>query len=114
METNSRIKGKVIVITGASSGIGATTAKLLASQGAQLVLGARRIEQLRKVAESIRKAGGEVSYLQTDVKRPEEVNALVALAQEQFGRLDVLINNAGVAQLALLEEVDVAGWDRND
>lgn len=111
MESTHRISGKVVVITGASSGIGEATAKYLAQHGAKVMLGARRAAHLETIALAIRDAGGEVAYLQTDVTKREEVSALVAMAQQEFGGLDVMINNAGVAQLALMEEIDVTGWE---
>jgi NADP-dependent 3-hydroxy acid dehydrogenase YdfG len=111
METNSRISGKVVVITGASGGMGAAIAILLAARGAKVVLGARRADQLEAVAAQIRETGGEVAFLKTDVTKREDVDGLAAFAQQLFGRMDVMINNAGIAQLGLLEEVDVKGWE---
>jgi NADP-dependent 3-hydroxy acid dehydrogenase YdfG len=92
---------KVVAITGAGSGIGAATAELLAERGARLVLAGRRADRLQEVAEKI---GGDVAWAVTDVRRREDLQALVALAKERFGRLDVLVNNAGVAYLGPLEE----------
>jgi len=105
------IKGKVVIITGASSGIGAAIAQELARNGAKVVLGARRIDRLKDLAEEIRHAGGEVAYSVADVKHREDLERLVALAREQFGRLDVIVNNAGIAQLSRIDALDVEGWE---
>ncbi|GDY71760.1 hypothetical protein SAV31267_012450 [Streptomyces avermitilis] len=94
------ITDKVVAITGASSGIGEATALLLAERGAKVVLGARRSPRLAELAARIEKAGGEVAHVRTDVKRREDLTALVATARERFGRLDVLVNNAGVAPIS--------------
>jgi len=106
------IEGKVIVITGASSGMGEAAAILLAAHGAKVVLGARRADRLEAIAERIRKAGGESIFLETDVTRPHDLTRLTALAVEHFGKLDVMINNAGISQLDKLEELDIAGWEQ--
>jgi len=106
------IENKVIVITGASSGIGKATAELLADQGAKVVLGARRADRLKTIAEAIEKNGGEAACLEIDVTRREDVAQLTALAVERFGRLDVMINNAGISQLYKIEELDVHGWEQ--
>lgn len=105
------IAGKVVVITGAGTGIGRATAVHLGSLGARVVLGARRQAQIAEVAEGIRAAGGEADYRATDVTRVEEVKALVGLAVERFGRVDVMINNAGVAPLSRLDEAKVDEWE---
>lgn len=86
----SGIKGKVVAITGASSGIGEATALLLAERGARLVLGARRSERLAELVARIEKAGGAAVQIRTDVTQRDDLHALVALAGECFGRLDVL------------------------
>ncbi len=109
---NAEIVGKVVVITGASSGIGKATAELLAAQGAKVVLGARRTEQLESVVAMIRQNGGEAVYAKTDVTERRDLEGLVALAVKQFGRIDVMVNNAGIAQLYRMEETDVAGWEQ--
>jgi len=93
------IQHKVIAITGASSGIGKATAELLAAQGAKVVLGARRTDRLKTIVEAIEQNGGEAACLETDVTRREDLAKLAALAVERFGRLDVMINNAGISQL---------------
>ena len=98
----SGIKDKVVVITGASSGIGEATALLLAERDAKVVLGARSPDRLEALASRIAAAGGEAAYARTDVKRREDVSNLVGLAIERYGKLDVLVNNAGVAPISLL------------
>ena len=88
------VEGKVVIITGASSGIGEETARVLAQNGAKLVLSARREERLKALAEEL---GTErVAYLKSDVSCQEDMQRLVALAKERFGRIDVLFANAGV------------------
>ncbi|MEJ2860513.1 SDR family oxidoreductase [Actinomycetospora flava] len=105
------VAGKVVAITGASSGIGEVAARLLTARGARVVLGARRADRLERVAAEIRGAGGAVAVLPTDVRRREDVAALVALARERFGRLDVLVANAGVGHVAPLDDQSVDAWD---
>ena len=90
------IKNKIVLITGASSGIGEATAKLLAKHGAKLVLGARRAGKLQTIVDSIQQDGGEAVYRVTDVTQPADLTALVATAQEAFGEPDVIFNNAGI------------------
>src|SRR3984885_6818723 len=102
---------KVIAITGASSGIGASSALLLAGRGAKVVLGARRTEPLEGLATRITQAGGEAAYLPTDVKRRGDLVALVEMASARFGRLDVLVNNAGIGPISRLDELRVADWE---
>jgi len=107
----SGIEDKVIAITGASSGIGEATALLRAERGAKVVLGARGSDRLKAIADRIAASGGEVASIQTDVKRRGDLSNLVGLAIEQYGKLDVLINNAGVAPISLLDELRVEDWE---
>jgi NADP-dependent 3-hydroxy acid dehydrogenase YdfG len=112
MDTHSNIAGKVVVITGGSGGLGAATARLLSARGAKLALGDRNAAGLEKVAAELRTKGGQVMTVRTDVTRREDVAALVSGAVKTFGRLDVLINNAGIMPLAPLERLKVDEWDR--
>src|SRR6186997_1488827 len=107
----SEIGNKVVAITGASSGIGEATAIHLAERGAKIVLGARRLDRLEALARRIRKMGGDVVYASTDVTRREDLSNLVALACNQYGRLDVLVNNAGIMPISPLDELRVEDWD---
>lgn len=107
----SGIKGKVVAITGASSGIGEATAVLLAGRGAKVVLGARRSERLEALAARIAAAGGEAACARTDVKRREDLVNLVGLACERYGKLDVLVNNAGVGLISPLDDLRVEEWE---
>jgi NADP-dependent 3-hydroxy acid dehydrogenase YdfG len=107
----SGIEDKVVVITGASSGIGEATALLLAERGAKLVLGARRSDRLEALADRIVAAGGEAAYVRIDVKRRDDLSDLVKLACERYGQLDVLVNNAGLGPLSLLDDLRVEEWE---
>jgi NADP-dependent 3-hydroxy acid dehydrogenase YdfG len=107
----SGIDGKVVAITGASSGIGEATALLLAEHGAKVVLGARRSDRLAALAARITTAGGAAAWIRTDVRRREDLTGLVAFARQGYGRLDVLINNAGIGPISPLDELRVAEWD---
>lgn len=107
----SGITGKVVVITGAGSGIGAATARLLAERGATVVLGGRRTERLKALATDIQAAGGCAAWAGTDVRDRKQVADLVALAVERFGRLDVMVNNAGVGPISPLDDLRVEEWD---
>ncbi|GAA4628301.1 SDR family oxidoreductase [Actinoallomurus vinaceus] len=104
------ISGKVVAITGASSGIGEATARLLAERGAAVVLGARRTERLDELAQDIRDRGGRAIACATDVARPEDLERLVDRAVAEFGRLDVLVSNAGIAKIGPMADLDVEGW----
>ncbi|QIP17040.1 SDR family oxidoreductase [Spirosoma aureum] len=105
------IDGKVVAITGASSGIGEAAALLLAKRGAKVVLGARRTDRLEALGERIKAMGGEAAYILTDVKQKHDLLGLVELACARYGRLDVIINNAGMSQLSRIDDVDVDGWE---
>jgi NADP-dependent 3-hydroxy acid dehydrogenase YdfG len=104
------ISGKVVAITGASSGIGEATARLLAEHGAAVVLGARRTERLDELAQDIRDRGGSAITCATDVARREDLERLVGRAMAEFGRLDVLVSNAGVSKIGPVADLDVDGW----
>src|SRR5689334_9921448 len=104
------ISGKVIAVTGASSGIGEATARLLASRGAALVLGARRAERLDRIAAELRADGAHVATATVDVTEPGDMERLVSTAVSEFGRLDVLVSNAGIGAIGPIADADVAGW----
>ena len=108
----SDIAGKVAIVTGASSGLGESTALHLAARGAKVVLAARRIDRLQKLVEGIRAAGGEALAVATDVAKRDDMERLAAAAVEAFGRIDVLVNNAGVMPLSPLAKLKVDEWDR--
>ncbi|WP_431236314.1 SDR family oxidoreductase [Mycolicibacterium aichiense] len=102
--------GKIVAITGASSGIGAATARLLAQQGASVVLGARREDRLRGLADEIRESGGTALTVPTDVTQQVDADRLVAAAVQEFGRLDVFVGNAGISRIGPTADLDVEGW----
>lgn len=106
------IKDKVVVITGASSGIGEATAKLLASRGAKVVLGARRTENLKRIADEITRHGGQAIHQELDVTRQSDNDAIVKLAKERFGRVDVMFLNAGLMPTAPLSALKTDEWHR--
>ena len=106
------VAGKVVAITGASGGIGAATARLLARRGAQLILGARQLEPLEALAADIRDGGGEPLVLAVDVTRRADLQRMVDAARERFGRLDVLISNAGVGPISPLDALRVDEWEQ--
>ncbi|OWJ69006.1 SDR family oxidoreductase [Inquilinus limosus] len=110
MSTN--IEGKVVVITGASSGLGEATARLLSEQGASVVLGARRADRLKALADELAWRGGKTLAVVTDVTDRAQVQALVDAAVQAYGRVDVMINNAGLMPQAPLERLAVDDWDR--
>jgi NADP-dependent 3-hydroxy acid dehydrogenase YdfG len=105
------IKDKVVVVTGASSGIGEATAVMLAERGAKVVLGARGLERLEALARRIAAAGCEVTYAQTDVRKRDDLTSLVNLACERYGKLDVLISNAGIMPVSPLDDLRVEDWE---
>lgn len=107
----SGIKGKAVAITGASSGIGEATALLLAGRGAKLVLGARRSDLLEALVDRIVGAGGEAIHARTDVTRRDDLTNLVKVGCARFGKLDVLINNAGIGPISPLDDLRVEDWE---
>ena len=108
----NNIEGKVVVITGASSGLGEATARMLSAHGAVVVLGARRVDRIEALAKELSDAGGRALALQTDVTRAADVQRLVDATVEKFGRIDVLVNNAGLMPSSPLERLKIADWDR--
>lgn len=105
-------KSKVVVITGASSGIGEATARLLAKQGNKIVLGARREEKLKKIVSEITADGGDAIYCVTDVTKMSDQETLAQKAMDAYGRIDVWINNAGLMPLSFMAEDKVDDWDK--
>ena len=108
---NNHIEGKVVLITGGSTGIGAEVARLLASRGAKVAIAARRKDKLDEVVASIAAAGGSARAYQLDVTDKRQVEAVVAATVADFGRLDVLINNAGLMPIRPMSEVNTDEWD---
>jgi len=109
---SNNIKGKVVVITGASSGLGEATARLLSAEGATVVLGARRVERLKSLADELTANGGQALAVATDVTDRKQVKKLVDTAVQKFGRIDVMINNAGLMPHSPLERLKIDDWDR--
>ena len=109
---SNNIEGKVVVITGASSGLGEATARLLSAQGATVVLGARRVDRIVALADELVRGGGQALALRTDVTRSADVQRLVDGAVEKYGRIDVMINNAGLMPSSPLERLKIDDWDR--
>jgi NADP-dependent 3-hydroxy acid dehydrogenase YdfG len=105
------VENKVIAITGASSGIGVASAKLLAQHGAKVVLGARRIDKLEKIVEEIRTAGGIAEFKAVDVTDRQDMNAFIHFAKAKFDRIDVIFNNAGIMPLSPMNALKVEEWD---
>ena len=103
------LEEQVIVITGASSGIGRATAEMAAEGGARVVLGARSEDALKKIVDGIKEKGGKASYVVVDVSKEEDVQRLSDKAIEEHGRFDTWVNNAGVSIYGLLEEVTTEG-----
>ena len=106
------IQGKIVAITGASSGIGEATALRLAGEGAKLVLGARRTDRLEALVAKIHEQGGEAVFRPLDVTGREDVEGFVRFAVDTYGRLDVMVNNAGLMPLSRLDALKVDEWDR--
>lgn len=105
------ITEKVIIITGASSGLGEATARLLAARGAKVVVAARRVDKLEKLASDIKKAGGEALAVAADVAKRDDMENLIRVTEETFGRVDVLVNNAGIMPMAAMSKLKVEEWD---
>lgn len=105
------IRDKVVVITGASSGIGAATAMMLAKQGAMVMLGARRRQRLEALVRDIEHLGGKASYYQVDVTRFDQVQGLVQAAMDTFGRVDAIFNNAGIMPNSPMSDVRIDEWN---
>ncbi|THK41827.1 SDR family oxidoreductase [Methylophaga sp. SB9B] len=105
------VENKVVLITGASSGIGEATARILAKNGAVVVLGARRTDRLESIVRDIQQAGGQVAYRELDVANAEQVNAFVTFAKDTFGRVDVMFNNAGIMPLAPMRALKTDEWN---
>lgn len=110
----NRLQGKVAIVTGGNSGVGAATAALFAQEGAKVVISARRQAQLEEVADKIREAGGEVLPVVTDISKPEDAKNLLVKTLEAFGKVDILVNNAGVLEEGLkpIDRVETADMDR--
>lgn len=109
MENN--IKDKVVIITGASSGMGEAAAKHLAGLGATVILGARRAHKIEKLATDIQAAGGKALAVKVDVTDLQQVKNLVDSAVQQFGRVDVIVNNAGIMPLSPMDRINVEEWN---
>lgn len=105
------LENKIVLITGASSGIGEATARLLAKNGATVVMGARRLDRLKQIAVEIHEAGGIAEFQRLDVTDSQSVNSFVAFAKDRFGRVDVLFNNAGVMPLSPMNALKTDEWN---
>lgn len=110
MSTN--IEGKIVVITGASSGLGEATSRLLSAEGASVVLGARRVDRLQSLADELTRGGRKALAIATDVVHRDQVQKLIDTAAQTYGRIDVLMNNAGLMPQALLERLKVDEWEQ--
>ncbi len=106
------LEGKSVLVTGASSGIGEATARLLAGEGARIALAARRVERLEALRAELEGAGAEAISVATDVTQRAEVEALAAATIDAFGRIDILINNAGIMPLSFMKNLHVEEWER--
>jgi NADP-dependent 3-hydroxy acid dehydrogenase YdfG len=109
---SNNIEGKVVVITGASSGLGEATARLLSAQGASVVLGARRVDRLQSLADELTGRGGKALAVTTDVTDCDQLKRLVDSAVQAYGRIDIMINNAGLMPQAPLERLKIDEWDQ--
>ena len=109
---SNSIAGKVVVITGASSGLGEAAARLLSAEGASVVLGARRVDRIQSLTDELAGRGAKALAVRTDVTHREQVQALVDAAVQKYGRIDVMINNAGLMPQSLLERLKIDDWDR--
>jgi NADP-dependent 3-hydroxy acid dehydrogenase YdfG len=109
---SDNIRGKVVVITGASSGLGEAAARLLSAEGATVVLGARRVDRLKSLADELTGKGGKALAIETDVADRDQVKGLVEMAVKTYGRVDVILNNAGLMPQSLLASLKVDEWDR--
>ncbi len=109
---SANIEGKVVVITGASSGLGEATARHLSAQGAIVVLGARRADRIQSLADELTKRGKKALAIRTDVTHVDQVKRLVDEAVQTYGRIDVMLNNAGLMALSPLERLKIDDWDR--
>ncbi len=112
MSNTSSLTGKVIAITGASSGIGEATARLLAQRGASLVLGARRTERLEKLVTEIRTQGGTAEFMTLDVTKQRDVEEFINYTVKRYGQIDALVNNAGIMPLSPMSALKVDEWNR--
>ena len=110
--SNNQISGKVVAVTGASSGIGEAIARHLAGEGAKVVLGARRTEKLESIVNDIKAQGGEAIFFAVDVTKPEDVKSFVQAATDKFETLDVLVNNAGLMPLSYLNSYKLDEWHK--
>ncbi|MGW2328396.1 SDR family oxidoreductase [Streptomyces sp. NPDC001700] len=104
------LHGKIVAITGASGGIGEATARLLAQRGASVVLAARRSERIDAIAQDIRDEGGRAATCVVDVTQADDLRRLVSTTTDQYGRIDVLVNNAGIAPISPLADLDTDNW----
>lgn len=109
---SDNITGKVIVITGASSGMGEAAARHLAEKGAKVVLAARRVDRIEAIASELKQQGKEATAVQVDVAKYEDVENLIQATVKAYGRVDVLINNAGLMPLSRLDQGKVEEWDQ--
>ena len=109
---SNNIEGKVVIITGASSGLGEASARHLSELGATVVLGARRVDRIQALADELTKNGGKALALATDVTNAEEVKALVDAAVKEYGKIDVLLNNAGLMPQSPLERLKITDWEQ--